>query len=59
MMLNGVHVNNREIIATPINGYFTGTANFNYAIVQVLQASAVTLGGHSIYYDDGYVKYNT
>ena len=55
--LDQVGVNQSNIAA--INGYFTGTANFNYAIVQVLQASAVTLGGHSIYYDDGYVKYNT
>lgn len=55
--LDQVGVNKSNIEA--INGYFTGTANFNYAIIRVLQASAVTLGGHSIYYDDGYVKYNT
>ena len=54
--LDQVGTNKSNIEA--INGYFTGTANFNYAIIRVLQASAVTLGGHSIYYDDGYVKYN-
>lgn len=41
-----------------INGYFTGTANFNYAIVNVLTAGAVTLGGHPLYYSDGYVRYS-
>ena len=54
--LDQVGVNKSNIEA--INGYFTGTANFNYAIISVLQASAVTLGGHSLYYSDGYVRYN-
>ena len=55
--LDQVGVNKSNIEA--INGYFTGTANFNYAIISVLQASAVTLGGHSLYYSDGYVRYTT
>lgn len=55
--LDQVGINQSNIAA--INGYFTGTANFNYAIVQVLQAGAATLGGHSLYYSDGYVRYNT
>ena len=54
--LDQVGVNKSNIEA--INGYFTGTANFNYAIIRVLQASAVTLGGHSLYYQDGYVRYS-
>lgn len=54
--LSQVGVNKSNIEA--INGYFTGTANFNYAIVRVLQAGAATLGGHSLYYSDGYVRYN-
>lgn len=54
--LDQVGVNKSNIEA--INGYFTGTANFNYAIVSVLQAQAVTLGGHPLYYSDGYVRYS-
>lgn len=53
--LDQVGVNKSNIAA--INGYFTGTANFNYAIIQVLQAKAATLGGHSLYYSEGYVRY--
>lgn len=54
--LDQVGINQSNIAA--INGYFTGTANFNYAIIQVLQAGAATLGGHSLYYSEGYVRYN-
>lgn len=53
--LSQVGVNKSNIEA--INGYFTGTANFNYAIVRVLQAGALTLNGHSTYLSDGYIKY--
>ena len=54
--LDQVGVNKSNIEA--INGYFTGTANFNYAIIRVLQAQAVTLGGHPLYYSNGYVRYS-
>lgn len=54
--LDQVGVNKSNIEA--INGYFTGTANFNYAIISVLQAQAVTLGGHPLYYSNGYVRYS-
>lgn len=54
--LDQVGVNKSNIEA--INGYFTGTANFNYATIRVLQAQAVTLGGHPLYYSNGYVRYS-
>lgn len=54
--LDQVGINKSNIEA--INGYFTGTANFNYAIISVLQAKAVTLGGHPLYYSNGYVRYS-
>lgn len=54
--LDQVGVNKSNIEA--INGYFTGTANFNYAIIRVLQAQAATLGGHPLYYSNGYVRYS-
>lgn len=54
--LDQVGVNKSNIEA--IQGYFTGTANFSYAIIGVLQARGVTLGGHPLYYSNGYVRYS-
>lgn len=54
--LDQVGVNKSNIEA--INGYFTGTANFNYAIIRVASIGSAAIGGHGLYFSDGYVRYS-